>query len=466
MSRVSGALPCAALLALTVGAYLPVWNNGFVDFDDEPYITSNPHIHDGLTASGFWWAWTNDDAPYWTPVAWLSLLFDAQFFSSRTPSGEVVLCPAAFHGQNLAWHAASVLLLFALWRRLTRSRGRSFLVAALFAVHPMCVESVAWAMERKDVLSVFFGILTLWAYIRYVESPGWGRCVTVTAVFLLSLLSKPMLITLPFALLLLDYWPLRRWRAWPTPEPSGKRTLSRSLLLEKAPLFLAAAVVAVITLADRDRHGSLVSVVDITLSDRLANALAAYGWYTATTFCPLRLAALYPHPHGDWSPLAVLGGAACLLVVTAFALRQARRRPWLAVGWLWFVIALAPVIGLAQGGVQAWADRFSYWPHIGLFVAVVWEVSAFAERCRMPLLVRRAAWTLVLGGLAALTWIQVGYWRDSITLWEHAVAVTEDNGRAHERLSHCLRQLGRTDEADFHLNEANRILEKRLHTLP
>ena len=354
MSRVRDACLCAALLLLTVVAYQPVWSNGFVDFDDEPYITNNPHIVEGLTASGFRWAWTNDDAPYWAPVAWLSFLFDAQFFSGRSPGGDVVLSPAAFHGQNLFWHACSALLLFGLWRRLTGRRWRSFLVAALFAVHPMHVESVAWAIERKDVLSVFFGVLTLWAYVRYLEKPGRTRYLAVAATFLLSLLSKPMLITLPFVLLLLDYWPLGRWQAAASPPRSAagpvlNRGLCKSLLLEKAPLFILAAVIAGVTLAARDRHGSLVSFDEIPLTDRAANALAAYGWYLSATFCPWRLAALYPHPRGNWSPLRVLAGAACLLAVTAFALRQARRRPWFLVGWLWFVIALAPVIGLAQG---------------------------------------------------------------------------------------------------------------------
>jgi protein O-mannosyl-transferase len=450
MSRLRDACLCVILLALTAVAYLPVWRNGFVDYDDELYIATNQHLRDGLSWSGFSWAWTNDDAPYWIPITWLSLQLDARLFSAREPGGEVVLSPAAFHGQNLLWHAASALLLFGLWRRLTGARRAAFLAAALFAVHPMHVESVAWAIERKDVLGVFFGVLTLWAYVRYVQRPGWGRQLVTAAAFLLSLLSKPMLITLPFALLLLDYWPLRRWRA-----PHGR------LLLEKAPLFLLAWVIAGLTLVSRERHGSLVSFGDIPLPDRLANALTAYGWYVASTFCPWRLAALYPHPYGNWSPLRALAGAGCLLAVTAFSLRQARRRPWLVVGWLWFVLALLPVIGLAQGGGQAWADRFSYWPHVGFFVAVVWEVESLADRFHAPALVRGAAWALVLGGLAALTWVQVGYWHDSITLWEHALAVTEDNDTAHEYLARYCRKQGRTDEADFHLTEAYRIKAKR-----
>jgi protein O-mannosyl-transferase len=471
MSRIQGALLGALLLTSIAIAYAPVWGNGFVDYDDEPYIIGNQHVSEGLTASGFSWAWTGDDAPYWTPVAWLSLQFDAHFFSSHLADGRTVLSPPAFHGQSLLWHAASALLLFRLLYRLTGARGRSFLVAALFALHPMHVESVAWAIERKDVVSVFFGILTLCAYLRYLEKPSWRRYTALTAAYLLSLLSKPMLITLPFMMLLLDYWPLRRWSGFgPSPgAPAAtvlKRSISRGLLLEKAPLFLLAALIAAVTLASRDRHGSLVLLVNLPLSDRLANAVTAYGWYLGATLYPLRLAVLYPHPHGNWSPLGVLVGAACLLLITPFALRQARRRPWLIVGWLWFVVGLAPVIGLAQGGAQAWADRFSYWPHVGLFIALVWELEWSLSGLPIPALVRRAAWATVLGFLAAWTWTQVGYWRNSSTLWEHALAVTEDNDRAHEHMSLCLRTQGRPDEADFHLREACRIQTKRLGSSP
>ena len=465
MNRPWAALLGVVLLALTVFAYLPVWDNDFIDFDDALYITNNPRILNGLTASGMWWAWTNDDAPYWTPITWLSLQLDAQFFSTHSPHGETILCPAAFHGQNLMWHAGSVLLLFGLWRRLTGLLRPSFLLAALFAVHPMHVESVAWAIERKDVLSVFFGVLTLWAYVRYLENPGWRRYLALCAVFLLSLLSKPMLITLPFVLLLLDWWPLRRLVFFRSESGTGgpalRRTLFGGLLWEKMPLFALAAMTAAVTMAARDRHGALVDFNDISLSDRLANALAGYGWYVSSTLWPWPLAVLYPHPHDNWSPLRVLAGALCLVLVTAFAYRQARRRPWLFTGWLWFVLALLPVIGLAQGGAQAWADRFSYWPHIGLFVAMVWELERVLERLPMPPAIPKAILAIVLGVLTRLTQAQVSYWRDGVTLWEHAVAVTEDNDKAREHLAICYRKQGRFAEADYQLKETYRIQQKR-----
>jgi protein O-mannosyl-transferase len=446
----------AGLLALTAAAYLPLWGNDFINYDDPVYITDNPGVKAGLSGPGCWWAWTNNEAPYWLPLTWLSLQFDAHFFSARGPGGEVVLSPAAFHGENLAWHAAGALLLFAVFYRLTGARWRSFLVAALFAVHPMHVESVAWATERKDVLSGFFGALTLWAYVRYCERPGRLRYLGVAAAFALGLLAKPMLMTLPFVLLLLDYWPLARWA------PGRGRAALGRLALEKVPLFALAGASAAITLHARESHGALVLLGEVPLSSRLGNALTAYGWYLSATFWPTRLAALYPHPYRNWSAAQALAGVACLLSLTALALWQARRRPWLVVGWLWFVGALVPVIGLAQGGAQAWADRFSYWPHVGLFVAVAWGIGDLAERVRLPRPAWAAAGALALGALAALTWVQVGHWHNSTTLWEHALAVTEDNDRAHQYLAQSYRQEGRLEEAALHIAEAARIQHDRL----
>jgi hypothetical protein len=447
---------CAALLALTAVAYLPLAGNDFVNYDDPFYVTDRPEVQAGLSGRGFCWAWANGAAPYWLPLTWLSLQFDAHFFSTRGPDGEVVLSPAAFHGENLAWHAAAALVLFAAWYRLSGACWRSFLVAALFAVHPMHVESVAWATERKDVLSAFFGALTLWAYVRYADRPGTKRYLAVLAAYLLSLLAKPMLMTLPCALLLLDYWPLRRWA------PGRGRAALGRLVREKAPLFALAAASALITLAAREQHGALVSTSEVPLSARLGNALTAYGWYLSATFWPSGLAALYPHPYENWSAARALAGAGCLLGLTALALWQGRRRPWLLVGWLWFVGTLLPVIGLAQGGAQAWADRFSYWPHVGLFVAVAWGAAELAGRVRLPRPLAAAAGAVALAALAALTWVQVGYWRDSVTLWERAVAVTTDNDRAHQFLAISYQKAGRPEEAMSHLEAAARIQHRRL----
>ncbi len=452
----------AALIALTVAAYLPIWNNNFVDFDDEGYIPSNPHVTNGFTWAGFCWAWEADRSPYRVPVTWWSFQLDAQCFAVSTPEGERIVPPAAVHGQNLFWHAASVALLFGFWQRVGGGRWPSFLVAALFAVHPMHVESVAWAAERKDVLSGFFGLLTLWAYVHYLKKPGWLRYLAVAAAYLLSLLSKPMLLTLPFVLLLLDYWPLRRMRGTSAVSEAAKPMPLSRLILEKMPLFLLATILATATLEARQSHGSIVDLNTISLSARLANALTAYGWYLCRTFIPVRLAVLYPHPYENWSLAPAAAGAAMLLCLTLLCWHQARRRPWLMVGWLWFVGTLVPVIGFAQGGKQAWADRFSYWPHIGLFVALVWGLAELRERFRVPALVPRLAATIVLGWLALLTGDQVGSWLDSGTLWERALGVTTDNDQAHQHLSMYYRKQGQQAQAEFHLDEAVRIQRRRL----
>jgi tetratricopeptide (TPR) repeat protein len=459
MHRV-GALPLVAgLLVLTVLSYLPVRHNGYVDFDDESYITTNPHVLQGLSGAGFAWAWTNLHAGYWQPLTWLSLQFDAHFFSTQPLLGPSIPSPTAVHLHNLLWHAASVLLLFGLWQRLTGARWRSFLVAALFAVHPMHVESVAWAVERKDVLSVFFGILTLFAYVRYLEKPGWARYLALMAAYSASLLSKPMLVTLPFVLLLLDYWPLRRlWpeKAPPAVGPPWTPASFGRLLLEKGPLFLLATGVGIVTAVAQHQRGVAIPFALIPLSARLANAVTAYGWYVRATFWPARLAVLYPHPYQNWSAMAALAGSALLLGVSALAFWQVRRRPWLIVGWLWFVGTLLPVIGLVQGGVQAWADRFSYWPHIGLFVALAWGLGELADRLRIPALAWGVGGAVVLGCLGALTWVQIGHWRSTETLWQRA-AVTADNHRAHLNLGRYYLERGQFDRAESHFGETVRL---------
>jgi tetratricopeptide (TPR) repeat protein len=476
----------AVLLGLTVVPYLPLWHNGYVDFDDELYITANPEVTRGLTGPGFRWAWTNHLGKYWMPLSWLSLQLDAQLFSPRwAPEGQRLPRPAAVHFENLCWHAASVLLLFGLWRRLTGARGRSFLVAALFAVHPMHVESVAWAAERKDVLSTFFGVVALWAYLRYREKPSGRRYLGVAAAFLLSLLAKPMLVTLPFVLLLLDYWPLGRPKSEirnpksetiskteiPNPKLRGTRVSDFGIrvwglfgisdfgfrVLEKLPLFALAAGVGAVTLLTLGQSDAVVSLDVLPLPDRLANALSAYGWYLGRTFWPWPLAALYPHPYGHWSLPSALAGGGAVLAVTLLAVWQRRRRPWLLVGWLWFVGTLVPVLGLTQSGEQAWADRFSYWPHIGLFVALAWGLGELAQRLRLPARAGAAAGALALVGLGVLTWAQVGCWRSTAALWERALAVTRDNDVAHLHLAYFHLQRGRLDQAEAHFAEAARI---------
>jgi hypothetical protein len=462
MSRIKTVYLHLGLLALTALAYLPVWRNEFVDYDDDAYVTANPNVVDGLSWSSVSWAFTNQEVPYWIPLTWVSLQFDAHFFSTQNSAGEVILSPQACHGQNLFWHTASCLLLFAILLQLTGRRWCSFLAAALFAIHPMHVESVAWAFERKDVLSVFFGLLAVRAYVAYVEVPGRLRSLGTAAAFGLSLMSKPMLITLPFVLLLLDYWPLRR--LWPcesslpaNPSRGGRPASLRQLVLEKGLLFGLSLVFALATLLSRFEHGALVSLDTISAPARVANGLTGYGWYLSHTFYPAELAILYPHPCENWSVGPTVAGAGALLSLTTLALWQAKQRPWLLVGWLWFVVCLAPVIGFAQGGAQAWADRFCYWPHIGLFLAAVWGLGEFVQRARIHRFMIAGVVLMLLTILGGLTWSQIGYWRNTGTLWEHDLAVTSDNVRGHEHMSIYLRNHGYLREAELHLAESNRL---------
>jgi len=461
MSRCVNFCPYIGLLLLTVIAYLPLRNNDFVDFDDEKYITSNPNVIGGLKGSGIRWAWTNYEGNYWMPISWLSLQLDAHLFASKSDprnGGRTVLSPVAFHADNLLWHTASCVLLFHLLHSLTAARWCSFLASALFAVHPMHVESVAWATERKDVLSCFFGLLTLWAYARYVQRPGWQRYLALTMAYLMSLLSKPMLLTLPFLLLLLDYWPLHRIAGRATdPAERGQKSALGRLVMEKTPLLAIAVAFGILTLFFRHKSGTVIPLSVMPWSARIANALSAYSWYLWATVYPVNLMCLYPHPNLNWSLRASLEGAILLLALTGLSFWNPGRRRWMLVGWLWFAGSLVPVLGLAQGGLQAWADRFSYWPHIGLFIAAAWGLGEIVERLRVPRLVAGAAAAVLLVCLGAGTWIQVGFWRSSVTLWERALAVQKDHEQANVHLGQYYLDLGRLDKAEFHFAEAVRL---------
>jgi tetratricopeptide (TPR) repeat protein len=454
-------LLCGALLAMTLIAYLGVWQNGFIDADDPHYITSNPHVRGGLTWSNVFWAFTTFRGAYWQPISWVSLQFDAQFFSPNDADGNLV--PCAFHVHSLMWHCASALLLFLFWKRVTGYRWRSFVIAGFFALHPMHVESVAWAAERKDVLSVFFGICTLWAYLRYVEKPSRRGYFWLLLQFLLSLMAKPMLTTLPCVLLLLDYWPLKRV-LWPYAVSDNTEGTSRfrsksmgGLILEKLPLFCIALLVGTLALATRQNTGAPVPLSHLSLSARGANALTSYTQYLAATFFPFELAGFYQHPGENWALLPALGAGLCLVVITIVAVLQARDRSWLLVGWLWFVGTLLPVIGFLQGGEQARADRFTYWPHIGLFLTVSWAGSEAAARLRVPNSVIALAVALVLGFLTALSAAQVPYWHDTVTLWERVLIVAQDSPTAHVHLAGYYYQQGRLDIAQAYFSEACRL---------
>lgn len=428
---------CLALFVVTLVAFWGVTSNEFISFDDDEYITANPHVQAGLTGESVAWAFGNYHSNNWHPLTWLVHMTDQELFGEDA---------GGHHLTSLLFHALNALLLFLGLYRLTGSLGSSALVAALFALHPAHVESVAWASEKKDVISTLFAILTIGAYARYARSASAGRYALALGLFALGLLAKPMLVTLPFVLLLLDYWPLGRCCG----EPPANRPWS-TLLLEKVPFLVLAAASSWVTLLAQQSGGVLKTLESFPLGTRLANAIVAYAAYLGKLVWPSKLAILYPHPHEF--PFWQVGGAALLLVViTAAVFVMRRRQPALIVGWLWFLGTLVPVIGLVQVGNQAFADRYTYLPYIGLFVAIVWSVRSLLDRKVVVVAV-----IVVLSTLGVRTWYQTRHWKDTITLFRHTVTVTENNYLIHDNLGKLLAGEGRLDEALEQYREAVRI---------
>lgn len=409
--RGAGLLTSLALVLLTLAAFAPLCGRGydFVNVDDQDYVTDNPHVLGGLSPANIGWAFTSFHAYNWHPLTWLSLQCDAQFFGATATS---------FHRTNLAMHIVNVLLLFWALTRLTGALGRSAAVAALFAVHPLHVESVAWIAERKDVLSTTFWMLTLLAYAAYTARPGLLRYLAVVLAFALGLMAKPMLVTLPFVLLLLDYWPLGRWsRALHLAGGAGYHAAAR-LILEKVPLLLLSAASSVMTMFAQKRI--VKSADQFTVPARLSNAVLAYFVYIRKMVWPANLTIFYPHAHGAVPLWLVVGVGGLLLGISVLVIVLARRHGYLPVGWFWYVGTLIPVIGLVQVGNQAYADRYTYVPLIGLFIAVAWGVAELAERWRWPAAVPGGVAVIVVVACAVLTTRQVAYWHDSVALWRRA----------------------------------------------
>jgi tetratricopeptide (TPR) repeat protein len=429
-------LIAAGLAAITLAVFADVRDFDFVSYDDTWYITDNPHVAAGLSWQGLWWALTSGYLFYWQPATWLSHMADVQMFG---------LHAGGHHVTNLLLHIAGSMALFGFLRRATGAEWRSALVAALFAVHPLHVESVAWVAERKDVLSTLFFFLTLWAYVAYAGAPTTRRYLMVVACFALGLMAKPMLVTLPVVLLLLDVWPLRR-------------PFSMALLGEKVPLFVLAAVVSIATLAVQAKVGAVGTLAQLSLDFRVFNAVLAYAKYIGLMFWPSGLAVFYPYPPvlPPWWQVAF--AAAALALVTTVAVRQMDRRPYVLVGWLWYLLTLLPVIGLFQAGDQLMADRFTYIPLVGLFVIIAWGgAELIARRPRLQPAVAVVA-LLVVGTSAVAARQQVRHWRNSETLWRRALAVTTGNHRAHAGLAEVFARAGRTDEAIDQYRQALRIV--------
>ena len=439
----------AVCLVLFIGTWLlfvRAIGNDFVNYDDPDYVTANEHVQPGLTWAGVKWAFGSDDVSYWHPLTWISHLIDRSLFGGN---------PAGHHATSVGLHACNAVLVFLVFRRLTGAFWTSALNAALFAWHPLRVESVAWVAERKDVLSGFFWLLALWAYAVYAErrrerSPGaWGCYTLALAAFAGGLMSKPMVVTFPLVLLVVDYWPLRRLALAP-PSATVSGTSPREplwrVLTEKLPFLGLSTAVSIVTVIAQKKVGTLSEV--LPFDARMANAVVAVARYLGKLVWPFDLAVLYPHP-GHWPTVAVAGALVLFVAISGTVWAQRRRRPWLLAGWLWWLVALAPVAGLVQVGIQSMADRYSYLPMLGVQFAILWTlrdiVSSTAARRTLV-----TAGAVVLAAGAARTWNQEGVWHDSLTLFEHAVAVTKDNYLAENNIGTHLVGLGRTAEAIEH----------------
>jgi protein O-mannosyl-transferase len=417
--------------------YSPALRNGFVNYDDPAYVTSNAHVRQGLSWSNVRWAFTATVEANWHPLTWISHMVDVQFFG---------LNPAGHHLDSVLLHAINVVLLFFLLTRATGYTLRSAVVAALFAVHPLNVESVAWLAERKSLLCTLFFFLTLWAYGCYVRKPGVGRYLSVALLFALGLMAKPMVITLPFVLLLVDYWPFQR--------PGGRFL---KFFAEKIPLFAMSAASALITVYAQHSSGALGITAALPLSFRIRNAIYSYLVYISKGFWPAHLAVFYPHPENSLTWWKVAASAIVLLTITA-VVWSFREKKYLLVGWLWYLGTMVPVIGIVQAGRQAMADRYAYVPFIGLFVIIVWLIADLFALVRMSRVTVFIITLAVLSGYAATSYIQIGYWRNSITLFSHALQVTAGNGIAEDNLGAALMDAGRPDLALSHFEAAVRLV--------
>jgi tetratricopeptide (TPR) repeat protein len=439
-------LICLALALVTAALYWPITRNGFVNFDDDQYVVGNTHVTTGLTWSNVVWAFTTGEAANWHPLTWMSHMLDCNLYQ---------LNPGGHHLTNLLFHVANTLLLFLLLNQMTGATWRSAFVAAFFAWHPLHVESVAWASERKDTLSTFFWLLTLMAYAQYVKCNKW-RVTSDKAValpgtrhpalfyalalifFACGLMSKPMVVTLPFVLLLLDFWPLNRIQ-----NSEFRIQNLKILLLEKIPFFILAAAGSAVTFLVQKTAGAMWAT---SWATRLENVVLAYVRYISKLFWPQDLAIVYSYPN-RWPALLAVGAALLLLTWTALSVYRARQYPYLPVGWFWFLGTLVPTIGLVQVGAQSIADRYTYIPSIGFFIVVVWGACDLARRWPEKGKFLPLAGGLALIGCLGVTTIQIGYWQDSEKLFLHAIEVTTDNYVAENCLGKAFEKEGRNDRA-------------------
>jgi len=427
---------CLLLALVTLVVYQPVLKAQFLVYDDPDYVTANQHVLTGLTWENLRWAFVTDHADNWHPLTWISHMLDCSVFGLNAPAQHLV---------NVLLHIASTLLLFLWLQRITAAKWRSALVAGLFALHPLHVQSVAWIAERKDVLSMLFWMLTLWSYGRHAKREGGIRYFLALLFLTLGLMAKPMLVTLPCVLLLIDYWPLKRF--------AEKKPAA--LILEKIPFFILSAAVSVITLAVQKRH-AMASLGEFPLSSRLENTVVSYMAYLGKTLCPFNLAVIYPyniHP----APLQVIVATLSLALISGYIVFLRKQRPYLLTGWLWFLGTLLPVIGIIQVGDQAMADRYAYIPSIGLFIMIAWGSADIGNALKIPTTPRAVLTALALAACALITRMQLPYWHDSIALFEHAICCTADNNIAQDLLGRAFADQQQHDQAVIHYGAALQI---------
>jgi len=449
MTRNVHVLICLFLVFATLTVYRQILYYEFIDLDDYEYVAENQTVQNGLTLKNIAWSFTTTLTGNWHPLTWMSHMLDCQIFGVN---------PGWHHFTNLIFHTANGLMLFFLLRKMTGNLWQSGFVAAVFALHPLQVESVAWIAERKNLLSTFFWMVTLWGYVAYIEKPNVIKYLSVFLFFSLGLMSKPMLVTLPFVMLLLDLWPLSRLQL----ESSGDSAIPKPginifyLVKEKLPFFALVTASSVVTFIVQKKGGAVGSLEMISMKGRIANALVSYVGYIGKIIWPNKLAILYPHPV-DFPWWKTTGSFALLVAITVFVIRNVKLRPWLSVGWFWYLGTLVPVIGLVQVGVQAMADRYAYVPMIGLLIMIAWGVPSLLERQQRKKIGLALITAVILSLCMTTTWFQSMYWKNSIILFQHTLNVTRNNYLPHNNLGVALANRGRIDEAVEHYRESLRI---------
>jgi len=424
------------LSLLIVVLYWRVHGYDFVSLDDS-FIYANPHLMNGLSIKNIFWAFSNYTTTLWIPATWISFFLDYEIYGMN---------PGGYHVTNVILHICNTLIIFVILYQITQKRWQSFFVAALFSCHPIHVESIAWITERKDVLSTFFLMLFLYTYIQYTKKENFVRYLAALFFFILGLMSKPMLVTVPIVLILLDYWPLGRF---------GKANRLR-LFLEKLPFLSFSLMVSAITIFFQTKTGALVSFDSISIINRIENAVSSYIAYLVKLFLPINLAVVYPYEQ-YFSFWEVFIKFVIFVIITTLFFRLHKKHPYLIVGWLWYVISLVPVIGIFQSGAQSHADRFVYIPFIGIYIILSWGTPHFLQILKTPRVISTIVFFLILPILSTMTWFQIAYWKNSNTLYAHTLSVTENNWLIHTNYGKILEEQGKEKDANVHFEEAMNI---------